>query len=180
MSRLRRALLERKLQRRLVNVSQVGGRKPPSCQSRKSPFCAPRKPQLWPARQQRHSAPAPVSAPVSEAELVQQALCEALRQALLDEYAPASDQDRCGCGLSEQSRREMAHLAGMLQDVGEGSMAQGLEHLRDCIKRHLAGKRRMDKALMAAFTILIGSLTSAGLAALWLGLKHYLSLRTAP
>lgn len=86
----------------------------------------------------------------------------------------------CLCRLTHEERREIGHFLGLLADVGEGSLPRGLEHLRDALKSHLSLKRRMDKAVMVVTSIVVGSLTSAALAALWIGLKHYLADKAGP
>ncbi len=107
-------------------------------------------------------------------------LATLIRQVVEQALARPGGEDQseaCACGLSDKSRKEMSHLVGLLQDVGEGSLPRGLEHLRETIKTHLARRRSIDRAGMAMATILIGALTSAGLAALWLGLQHHLAQR---
>ena len=51
-----------------------------------------------------------------------------LAKAVAEELSPMLS--ACGCGLSEDAKREMPHLIGMVKDVGHGDYSAGIEALR--------------------------------------------------
>ena len=51
-----------------------------------------------------------------------------LAKAIAEELSPMLS--TCGCGLSEEARREMPHLVGMVKDVGHGDYSAGIEAMR--------------------------------------------------
>ena len=64
---------------------------------------------------------------------------------------------KCQCGLSEEARKEMSHLMGMIKDIGggkKGDYSRGIETIREMGKKYNRMSRTSEyisRALMWLF-----------------------------
>ncbi len=88
-----------------------------------------------------------------------------LRRIIREEFA-AILRDAAVCPLPEWATPEMGHYAGMIRDIGDGSMSRGIEEMRENHK--LIG--RMRQGIGTAGKALVTALAMGALSAVIWGL----------
>lgn len=78
---------------------------------------------------------------------------------------------KCRFPISDEHAKETSHLYGMISDLGDGNMSNGIEEAR---KNHSYVKKiraKSDKFSTYFFMIIIAGLTGGVLKVIWTGIK---------
>ncbi len=106
---------------------------------------------------------------------MEQALEKAVVRAVEQAISGAAQRGSfCGCNLSPESREEMGHLTGMVKDLGDGDMAQGVEAMRENHKCMSKMRTRAERIGMAVQIAVIGLLAVSLARLLWEALSKKL------
>jgi len=76
--------------------------------------------------------------------------------------------------VTEEQAQEAGHLLGMVEDIGEGRVAGGIESIRANHKWLKRQRERSEKLSTALAFAILSSLVGAAFFALWTGVKKLL------
>lgn len=78
--------------------------------------------------------------------------------------------------VSNESARQLSHALGMISDLGEGTLASGIEEMRENHKWLKDMRTKSARASSAFFILAVTTLGAGMLSALWVGLKEFLKV----
>lgn len=90
-----------------------------------------------------------------------------LKRLLID-----ADTHKCRLGLNENDVNEFGHYVGMMKDLGDGSMAKGIETIRENHRWMRKQRELGNKISICILTTFIITILSGLLGAVWLGIKQ--------
>lgn len=78
----------------------------------------------------------------------------------------------CKFDVDDEKLKDIEHTLGIVSNLGQGNVGEGLEVIRDNHKWLKKQRERSDKLSTAFFIVLFGSIVSGVMAAIWVGFKH--------
>lgn len=84
-------------------------------------------------------------------------------------------QDHCRFRLTDEQVEQFSHLVGMIADIGQQDLGQGIEVMREN-QKFLKDLRKRGSVISGALTVALAlAILSGVLSALWLGLQQLLA-----
>ncbi len=96
---------------------------------------------------------------------------EQLRAVVTEAVADAIGRSVCKSPLSDQQIKESLHVFGMLEDIGDGDLAKGVEAIRANHKWVAKVRKKGESVGTAIIVLVLGTIATGILAAVWAGIK---------
>lgn len=102
---------------------------------------------------------------------------EQLREIVTQAVVDALGKGVCRSPLSDEQIKESLHVFGMLEDIGDGDLARGVETVRANHKWVMKVRRKGESVGTAIIVLVLGTIATGILAAMWAGIKSLIGSR---